>query len=478
MATQFWKDAGLVRALLPPEEPERQAPFTLSELAGFYDGDGSFYISEHQIGANITQCHYASIRMIQKRFGGTIYKRVPKKKKHRMQYSLSMRNIEVTSLIPIIADHLVLKADRANRVLKSLDHYNATDAESRHARLELEKFDQNQDPIRFSRINKDYIRGLFCAEGCLQIGQFSICQAGCVPLLHAIKEYVDTALGANLGKVTDKDWIITKQANIKLTLDWMTDNNTRRLFHEEKAVQIDIFYEYLDIRARRVTFDAKISVPKHINSDIPGSTLAVTNAVARAFTATLRSAAAGREIAPNKPLSESLSDAQRYLTRELLMDETLSLAAIAERVGCTKAQVSYLKKSENIERPGAKPMAVQMTSDQKRIARELLADISISFAVIAERVGCTTGQVWRLKESEGIAGVRPVGRKFKTGTELRVKKPAAVRNPQSARLTKDQKRLAQELLRGAERLTLDAIAGRVGCTKGQLWYLKKKTAST
>lgn len=477
---QFWKDAEYVHTLLPQDEQ----PFTPAELAGFYDGDGSFWMPDAedktwQVGATATQCHYGTLRLIQKRFGGIMSKRdtSDRSENQRFQYALMMRNIEVTLLIPTVLDHLVLKAGRAARVLKSLDYYNATDEESKQARLDLAAVDHTRDPIHFDRISKDYIRGLFCAEGCLRLDRLSICQKSCLELLRAIKDFVDTELGANIGKVNDNSWIMHKQAEIKAVLDWMTDNNTRRLFHEEKAQQIDLFYEYMETRDQ--TLKPRISELKHIDYDIPGNELKATNKDGKAFTAKLRSVAAGREIAPNQPRADAMTDAQRETVRELLKkpEKEMSLAMIAEHVGCTKPQVSYLKKTENITRPDATVSAKQLTRVQREKALELLKnDDDISLATIAERVGCTKGQIWRFKESiaKGAVPARGPGRKKKaTGTELVVKQiDRSARKPVSPKLTLDQKRKVQELL-GDEKLTLDEIAAGPKCTKAQVCHLKK-----
>lgn len=68
----FWHNVNRVRALL-----RRPEPCDASELAGFFDGDGCFYNAQKQVGCNITQCHYPTLRRIQKCYGGTMYKRDP-----------------------------------------------------------------------------------------------------------------------------------------------------------------------------------------------------------------------------------------------------------------------------------------------------------------------------------------------------------------------------------------------------------------
>ena len=338
----FWHDPGRVRALLRCEEP-----CDPSELAGFFDGDGCFYNAKAQVGCGLTQCHYPTLRRIQECFGGIVHKRSTKHKSlgQRYQYTLMFRGIEITAIVPIIKDHLVLKGSRATRALETMSLYNKTDAVSREKRLELAR--DSTDAHAFDRINKNYIRGLFCAEGCLKIDTLSICQKGCPDLLRAIQAYIGAQLhrGPDFGKI-DADatkWLIHKQADIVAVLDWLTDANTRRLFHEEKAAQIDAFYAYIATKDKRHA--ETLTALKHVDCDVSEETLRETNQAALQFTAALRSAVAGRAVAPNKPKSTPLTAAQQQLARELLEDGALPLAAIGARVGCTKGQISYLKKT-------------------------------------------------------------------------------------------------------------------------------------
>jgi len=469
---RFWHDVDRVRCLLRCKEP-----CDASELAGFFDGDGCFYNAQKQIGCNLTQCHYPTLRRIQECFGGTIWKRDTKDRseKQRFQYSLSFRNIEIAAIVPIVKDHLVLKELRAHRLLHALDLYNKTDKASSMRRLEL--IEDKTDEYKFDRINKSYIRGLFCAEGCVSRSCLSLCQKSNLEVLHRIKSFVEADLGLEkFGKVTDKSWVIHKKRDIKIALDWMTLDKPR-LFHEEKAAQIDAFYAFYRAThgAEKTLHSDRMTALKHKDHDIDIDVLDQTNAAALEFTAKLRSVVAGYTVEANKPKSEPLTDEQRELSRELLRDADKSFEAIAARARCTKAQVAYLKKAESIMRPNPMIRNSQLTLEQRRIVEELLPDPTISLAAIAIRASCNKGQVFFHGVSIGDTTLRRPGRKRKC--DIEVVAPRVARDPDgparhmAPRLTADQKTLLLELLTSA--LTLDTIAERVGCTKAQVCTFKK-----
>jgi hypothetical protein len=470
----FWHDVNRVRALL-----RRPEPCDASELAGFFDGDGCFYNAQIQVGCNITQCHYPTLRRIQECYGGTMSKRDPKgrSEKQRYQYGLSFRNIEVAAIVPIIKDHLVLKGARARRVLESLDLYNKTDEASAKRRLELAE--NTTDEYAFDRINKSYIRGLFCAEGCLRHDSVSIAQKGCTDLLRAMQVYIGTQLGRgpNFGIVNNTAWGSYRNTEVKLFVDWLTDNNTRRLFHEEKAAQVDAFYAYIE--TRDPAFTVEMSRLKHVDFDIPSEELEKVNVSAREFTAKLRSVVAGREVAPNAPDARPLTGDQRGQAIKLLRDTDESLETIANRIGGTKSQVSYLKKTEKIERPNPKKRTAQLTPDQQRVARRLLHDEHVSYAAIANEAQCGKGQVFTFAVQID-APPRKRGRKYRaTGVEVATEKPPAPatgeKRTMAPRLTPAQKQKLENLLdaRATNKMTHDAIAKEVGCTKGQVATFKK-----
>jgi hypothetical protein len=481
---RFWQDVDRVRGLLRGPEP-----CDPSELAGFFDGDGCFYHAQYAIGCNLTQCHYPTLQRIQECYGGTIDKRDTKDRSpnQRFQYGLTFSNIASAAIVPIVKDHLVIKGARARRLLEVLDLYNKTDEASATKRRELAA--DKTDEYAFDRINKSYIRGLFCAEGCLMTSQISIAQKGCLDLLRAMQAYIGTQLGVGpeFGNVNETAWAVYKRADIKRFLDWLTDGNTRRLFHEEKAAQVDAFYAHWE--TRNAAYANEITRLKHVDFDVPDATIVAANAASHEFTAALRSVYLNRTVAPAAPKAEALDDEQRRVATDLLRTTDESLETIATRVGGTKEQVQYLKKTDGIERPNPPAKTVQLTPAQQREVRKmLLEEGDVSYAAIGKRAGCSKGQVFRFAAEIG-APARTPGRKHKAtgievvteprekeeeqGDEEETKKDVKKTRYMAPRLTEDAKATMKGLL-AKKTMTLAQIATAVGCTKPQVATYKKK----
>lgn len=185
--------------------PDDAMLFTYRELAGFYDVDGSFFT---KIKHTPTQNYYEMLRMIQKSFGGPMTKRNVSNltKSERNRYMSTIHTMEVSVLVPNIKDHLVLKG-------KSLD------------------------------VTKEYVRGVFCAVGCLKTFGLTIQHER----IDGIKGFVEQDLGVPLGKVIGHEWSILDHQGMKTFLDWMT-LGLPRLFNEDKAAKIDAFYTYLETK--------------------------------------------------------------------------------------------------------------------------------------------------------------------------------------------------------------------------------------
>ena len=182
--------------------------FTYRELAGFYDVDGSFFSPRKRAA---TPCYYETLGMIQKSFGGPVTKRniSDRTKSERNRYMSTIHAMEVRVLKPSIENYLVLKAD----------------------------------PICFDRINKEYVRGVFCAAGCLKTFGLTLQHE----FIEHIKAFVDKDIGIALGKISGKEWTVADHRGMKTFLDWMT-LGLPRLFHEGKAKKIDAFYTYLETK--------------------------------------------------------------------------------------------------------------------------------------------------------------------------------------------------------------------------------------
>ena len=198
------KMTDVVRSFIPHDT----MLFTYRELAGFYDVDGSFFSPRKRAA---TPCYYETLGMIQKSFGGPVTKRniSDRTKSERNRYMSTIHAMEERVLKPSIENYLVLKAD----------------------------------PICFDRINKEYVRGVFCAVGCLKTFGLTLQHE----FIEHIKAFVDKDIGVALGKINGKEWTVADHRGMKTFLDWMT-LGLPRLFHEEKAKKIDAFYTYLETK--------------------------------------------------------------------------------------------------------------------------------------------------------------------------------------------------------------------------------------
>jgi hypothetical protein len=482
----FWDDADHVARLLPP-------PLcTPSEMAGMFDGDGSMFLNgQKQVKCELTQCYYPLLAGLQKCFGGIITKRSTKNRsiKHRYQYTLTFSGLEIAAIVPFIKDHLVLKVARAERSVKVLSFYNKTDEDSAARREALLK--DKTDVYAFDRINKDYIRGIFCAEGCLRHDGISIAQKSCRELLYEIQKHIGAQLGRgpNFGTVTATSWAVYKKADIKLVLDWLTDNNTRRLFYEEKAGQVDAWYAWYDTGDKE--YIEEISRIKHEDYDIPKGDLEEGNKVAKQFSARLRSEATGREVRPTAAPAPPLTDAQRQTARDLLKTSNASLRDIATEVKCTKEQVQHLQKTENIARPEPKDVPEQLTPQQQIQVKTLLfsKDKELSYQTIANMVKCNRGQVATYAALVKAPARTPVRKPKASGGEAVTEKPpkpaTGEKRKLAPRLNDNQKKKLWCLLENpvevdpddpakTKTLTQKEIAERVECTPAQVAQHKKK----
>ena len=330
------------------------SPINLDELAGFFDGDGSFYMSGQQhMTCAVTQCSYKTLRKIQDVFGGIIRKRDPKKEgthreKHRIQYTLVFRGISLVGIVPFIKDRLIRKSHVANIIMKIMSYYCETTEEAAKARRELQDKMSEQHIIPYERVNWDYIRGLFEAEGCVQPHSISIAQKDDLVLLEKIKAFVEDYFNTKpIGKVDHQCWIVHK--NAALIVNMMNESD---MFHQEKADQITAFI------AR--DFGA-ITYFKHIEEDVADDIIKEGNDRSKELSHKIREAwhisfetyasRPAKDRQPiqfgDRPLKLTETQIQEIIT--LRESTSMSLKAISEKVGGTKEQITYaLKKRKNL----------------------------------------------------------------------------------------------------------------------------------
>ena len=197
-------------------------------LAGFFDSDGSIYFDKTTLKINFSQCVLNVLLLIQKKYGGTLYKNNKRSDVKRIEYNLIISGEYCKEIINILSQTSVLKIDKINIGKEYLKYINK---ESSYEKTELiEKFKtltKQDDEIYFNRINWKYIAGMFDGDGCITINYcdldknrlnitFSICQKYTPKFLEYIKNFMindlnETKISCNkLNIIVSNKEVITK----------------------------------------------------------------------------------------------------------------------------------------------------------------------------------------------------------------------------------------------------------------------------
>ena len=162
------------------------SPPNPSYIAGLIDGDGTIFIRKikdgYQSGISITQSRTNILQILQYHYGGTIVKPLQiysedifnedgyyDKNNRRNSYTLTIRSNEYKFLLNDIKEHIILKREQ----IDALDNFsmivNKNDCNDEKEKLHNICSDKNKtkesEYYDFSKINIDYIQGLFDAEG-------------------------------------------------------------------------------------------------------------------------------------------------------------------------------------------------------------------------------------------------------------------------------------------------------------------------
>ena len=194
-----------------------------SYICGFIDGDGCIFIRKikdgYQSGITIAQSRTNILQVVRHHFGGSITTSANRncnitdkivedgyfdKFNVRNEYNLIIRSNEYSKILQYIKDHIIIKQlqnDALFEFSKLVNSQNNKDEKERLYKICLEK--KNIFDYDFSRLNIEYIQGLFDAEGCIYIDKtkysrykISIAQKNHPEILHKIQEFL------GYGKVT------------------------------------------------------------------------------------------------------------------------------------------------------------------------------------------------------------------------------------------------------------------------------------
>lgn len=210
-----------------------------SYIAGFIDGDGCIFIRKiidgYQSGLSITQCRTNILQIIRYHFGGSITSSSNRNNKTinimddtdtyyhkyniRNQYNLLIRNNEYQLLLDYLQFSFVIKKQQYECLYNFNKIANATNKNLEKEELHLMcsklnvKLNLNLNDINLSRLNIEYISGLFDAEGCFYMNKdnnyyrISIAQKNHPLILDEIKKYL------GFGTVRAYEFQIYKHSN-------------------------------------------------------------------------------------------------------------------------------------------------------------------------------------------------------------------------------------------------------------------------
>jgi hypothetical protein len=164
-----------------------------SYIAGFIDGDGTIFIRKitdgYQSGFSITQCRTNILQIIRYHFGGSITSSANRNDKTinlmdvtneyyhkhniRNQYNLLIRNNEYQVLLDYLQNSFIIKENQYQYLYEFNKLANLPSKYEEKENLYLKCYNLNKscelDEIYLSRLNIEYIAGLFDAEGCIYI---------------------------------------------------------------------------------------------------------------------------------------------------------------------------------------------------------------------------------------------------------------------------------------------------------------------
>lgn len=163
-----------------------------SYIAGFIDGDGCIFIrsilNAYQSGFSITQCRTNILQIIRYHFGGRITTSSNRNNKiinlmdtndcyhkHniRNQYNLIIQSNEYKTLLEYLQNSFIIKENQYQNLCEFNKLVNLTDNKEEKEELYLKCSSLNKicnlNEIYLTRLNIEYISGLFDAEGCIYI---------------------------------------------------------------------------------------------------------------------------------------------------------------------------------------------------------------------------------------------------------------------------------------------------------------------
>ena len=168
----------------------KENPPSPSYIAGFIDGDGTIFIRKikdgYQSGISITQSRTNILQILQYHFGGTIIKPTSLNTEDkfnedgyydinnkRNSYTLTIRSNEYKYILDYLSDKILLKDEQIKAVINMEKIVHKVGFKEEKENLSNICLNINKNKINFSydysKLNIEYIQGLFDAEGHIYI---------------------------------------------------------------------------------------------------------------------------------------------------------------------------------------------------------------------------------------------------------------------------------------------------------------------
>lgn len=169
---------------LTEEEKELFTLLNNKYIGGLFDGDGSVYIAKikdgYQLQVNFTQCYFPICKLLQIKYGGTIFKNLKKNDNGRDYFSFRICGLKLKDLLNDLEEGCIMKLNQVRLAKKFMTMIKKENNEEKHnIYLEMKKLNKNKDGLaeykknfEYDKIDIDYICGLFDAEGYIGICEY------------------------------------------------------------------------------------------------------------------------------------------------------------------------------------------------------------------------------------------------------------------------------------------------------------------
>ena len=252
-------------------------------LCGFFDSDGSIYISKNILFIGFTQCVLNILLIIQKEYGGTIFKRNKRNSNQRDQYTLRIVGLNCNKILNVLFQGSVLKINKVQYAMEFINMINKKTSDEKVNLIELIRDNNKIDESNyFNRINWKYLAGFFDGDGCITLNyidldhnnflslHFSICQKYTPNFLNYLKDFISNNINDKIGI---NKWTIytSKKNNIVNIYENIKNYLIVKKFQYEKIIEMINEYHKKDRNfdlIKSLAYEVKNNKHQDINYEI------------------------------------------------------------------------------------------------------------------------------------------------------------------------------------------------------------------